>query len=228
MLYQAWKHKQSYRRTTLGRNPSTRKRKWPPQSPKPRSNASAATMASTKYTRPDGQYQDLRRTHQPDTETNTHRFDNDMYAHLNNAVYTHLFDTIANTYLIQHCGMDPFSVNNPSPAPTHGQPSNFPSPSNLVAGADQIGLIVSTHADFFASVRFPDLLEVGLRVNRLSKSSVTWEVGIFRQGEEDVKMVGTYTHVFVLRETMRVGKTGMEERTRKGLEKLLVRPEAKL
>lgn len=151
-----------------------------------------------------------------------------MYAHLNNAVYTHLFDTIANTYLIQHCGMDPFSVNNPTPASTHGQPSNFPSPSNLAAGADQIGLIVSTHADFFASVRFPDLLEVGLRVNRLSKSSVTWEVGIFRKGEEDVKMVGTYTHVFVLRETMRVGKTGMEERTRQGLEKLLVRAEAKL
>lgn len=166
----------------------------------------------------------------PDTDTNTytHRFDNDMYAHLNNAVYTHLFDTIANTYLIQHCGMDPFSVNNPNPAPTHGQPSNFPSPSNLAAGADQIGLIVSTHADFFASVRFPDLLEVGLRVNRLSKSSVTWEVGIFRKGEEDVKMVGTYTHVFVLRETMRVGKTGMEERTRQGLEKLLVKAEAKL
>lgn len=69
---------------------------------------------------------------------------------------------------------------------------------------------------------------VGLRVNKLSKSSVTWEVGIFREGEEDVKMVGTYTHVFVLRETMRVGKTGMEERTRRGLEKLLVRDQAKL
>ncbi|KAJ5423454.1 hypothetical protein N7491_008670 [Penicillium cf. griseofulvum] len=151
----------------------------------------------------------------------TRWFDNDMYAHLNNAVYTHLFDTIANTYLIQHCGMDPFSVNNPTPAPTHGQPSNFPL-------AVEPRLIVSTHADFFASVRFPDLLEVGLRVNRLSKSSVTWEVGIFREGEEDVKMVGTYTHVFVLRETMRVGKTGMEERTRRGLEKLLVRAEAKL
>ncbi|KAJ5782538.1 Thioesterase superfamily [Penicillium paradoxum] len=155
------------------------------------------------------------------------RFDNDMYAHLNNAVYTHLFDTIANTWLIQECGMDPFSVNNPTPAP-NTQPSNFPSPSNLAVGADQIGLIVSTNADFFASVRFPDLLEVGLRVNRLTKSSVTWEVGIFRKGEEDVKMVGNYTHVFVLRETMRVGKTGMEERTRRGLEKLLVKPEAKL
>ncbi|KAJ5499091.1 Thioesterase superfamily [Penicillium expansum] len=150
------------------------------------------------------------KTNQTPTLTNhTHRFDNDMYAHLNNAVYTHLFDTIANT--------------------ANSRPTlQLPLPSNLAAGADQIGLIVSTHADFFASVRFPDLLEVGLRVNRLSKSSVTWEVGIFRKGEEDVKMVGTYTHVFVLRETMRVGKTGMEERTRQGLEKLLVRAEAKL
>lgn len=156
---------------------------------------------------------------------NPPRFDNDMYAHLNNAVYTHLFDTIANTWLIQECGMDPFSVNNRAPATA--QPANMPSPANI-AGVDMIGLIVATHADFFASVRFPDVLEVGLRVNRLSKSSVTWEVGIFRQGEEDVKMVGTYTHVFVLRETMRVGATGMEERTRRGLEKLLVRPEAKL
>lgn len=145
-----------------------------------------------------------------------------MYAHLNNAVYTHLFDTIANTYLIQECGMDPFSVNNPTPSPANSQPANLASPSNL-AVADQIGLIVSTQADFFASVRFPDLLEVGLRVNRLSNSSVTWEVGIFRKGEEDVKMVGTYTHVFVLRETMRVGKMGMGERTRRGLEKLLVK-----
>jgi acyl-CoA thioester hydrolase len=151
-----------------------------------------------------------------------------MYAHLNNAVYTHLFDTIANTYLIKECGVDPFSVNNPTPPPSDPQPANLSSPSNIAAGADQIGLIVSTHADFFASVRFPDLLEVGLRVNRLSKSSVTWEVGIFREGEEDVKMVGIYTHVFVLRETMRVGKTGMEERIRTGLEKLLVKEKAKL
>ncbi|KAJ5121574.1 Thioesterase superfamily [Penicillium bovifimosum] len=151
----------------------------------------------------------------------TRWFDNDMYAHLNNAVYTHLFDTIANTWLIKECGMDPFSYNNPTPG-------HSSSTSSGKVGADMIGLIVSTHADFFASVRFPDLLEVGLRVNRLSKSSVTWEVGIFKSGEEDVKMVGTYTHVFVLRETMRVSKDGMEEKTRRGLEKLLVKEGAKL
>lgn len=150
------------------------------------------------------------------------RFDNDMYAHLNNTVYTALFDTIANSYLIEHCGMNPFSVNNPTPKTPEGQASN------LTGGADQIGLIVSTHCDFFASVAFPDTLEVGLRVAKLGSSSVTWEIGIFRKGEENVKMVGTYTHVFVLRETMRVGKGGMESRVRQGLEKLLSPPEAKL
>ncbi|KAJ5166001.1 hypothetical protein N7492_006297 [Penicillium capsulatum] len=150
----------------------------------------------------------------------TRWFDNDMYAHLNNTVYTALFDTIANAYLIQHCGMNPFSVNNPENS--NGQPSTLP------VGADQIGLIVSSHADFFASVAFPDTLEVGLRVAKLGSSSVTWEIGIFRQGEEDVKMVGTYTHVFVLRETMRAGKGGMEERVRRGLQKLVGGPAAKL
>ena len=145
-----------------------------------------------------------------------------MYAHLNNTVYTALFDTIANSYLIEHCGMNPFSVNNPTPQSSSGQPSN------LNVGADQIGLIVSSHADFFASVAFPDLLEVGLRVAKLGSSSVTWEIGIFRKGDENVKMVGTYTHVFVLRETMRAGKGGMEEQVRRGLQKLVGGPEAKL
>ncbi|KAJ5760658.1 hypothetical protein N7520_007814 [Penicillium odoratum] len=152
----------------------------------------------------------------------TRWFDNDMYAHLNNTVYTALFDTIANSYLIEACGMNPFSVNNPTPKSQQGHPSN------LAVGAEQIGLIVSTHADFFASVAFPDILEVGLRVAKLGSSSVTWEIGVFRKGEEDVKMVGTYIHVFVLRETMRVGNGGMEDKVRNGLQKLLSRPDSKL
>ncbi|CAL5873296.1 uncharacterized protein PFLUO_LOCUS7567 [Penicillium psychrofluorescens] len=150
----------------------------------------------------------------------TRWFDNDMYAHLNNTVYTALFDTIANTYLIKECGMDPFSVNNPT------EKKNAPQEQGqLSVGTDHIGLIVSTHADFFASVRFPDTLEVGLRVVKLSSSSVTWEIGVFRQGEEAVKMVGTYIHVFCLRETMRVGKGGMPEGVRRGLEKLIEGPQ---
>ena len=145
-----------------------------------------------------------------------------MYAHLNNTVYIALFDTIANTYLIEHCGMNPFSVKTTTPQSSDGQPSN------QSEGINQIGLIVSTHADYFGSVAFPDVLEVGLRVAKLGTSSVTWEVGVFRKGEEDVKMVGTYVHVFVVRETMQVAKEGMDGRVRRGLEKLLSGPDAKL
>ncbi|KAJ5948675.1 hypothetical protein N7454_001982 [Penicillium verhagenii] len=144
----------------------------------------------------------------------TRWFDNDMYAHLNNTVYTALFDTIANSYLIEACGMDPFSPKWPAIQPVCRGGANW------LDCFDARGL--------FASVAFPDILEVGLRVAKLGSSSVTWEIGVFRKGEEDVKMVGTYIHVFVLRETMRVGKGGMEDKVRNGLEKLLSRPDSKL
>ena len=35
------------------------------------------------------------------------RSDNDMYSHINNSVYYHLFDSVINTYLIEHCGLSP-------------------------------------------------------------------------------------------------------------------------
>jgi acyl-CoA thioester hydrolase len=37
------------------------------------------------------------------------RSDNDQYAHMNNSIYYHLFDSIVNTYLIEKCGQDPTS-----------------------------------------------------------------------------------------------------------------------
>lgn len=144
---------------------------------------------------------------------NSCRFDNDMYAHLNNTVYTMLFDSIINTYLITKCGMDPFSVNKDE--------SSGPA-------MKQIAIIATSYCDYFASVAFPDVLELGLRVERLGKSSVTYEVGVFRKGEEDVKVVGGYTHVFCERETMRPAAEGMEGSVRKGLEELVKEPKAKL
>ncbi|PYH85968.1 hypothetical protein BO82DRAFT_350754 [Aspergillus uvarum CBS 121591] len=153
--------------------------------------------------------------------------DNDMYAHLNNTVYTKLFDSIINTYLITHCGMNPFSANNPvendrtlslQPGSQTTPQTTTPSPT----ATPQIGLIISSHCDYFASVSFPDTLELGLRVNKLGRSSVTYEVGVFRRGEDAVKVVGGYTHVFVARETMRPTAGGMDPTVRRGLERLLV------
>ncbi|RHZ44872.1 acyl-CoA thioesterase [Aspergillus thermomutatus] len=105
-----------------------------------------------------------------------------MYAHLNNTVYAMLFDSIVNSWLIAECGMDPFSMNK-----TASTASDI---------SQQVGIMVNSYCDYFSSVSYPDVLDVGLRVVKLGSSSVTYEVGVFRRGEEDVKVVGGYTHVF--------------------------------
>ncbi|KAG9226784.1 hypothetical protein CCMSSC00406_0009702 [Pleurotus cornucopiae] len=40
-------------------------------------------------------------------EYRTRWSDNDQYSHMNNSIYYHLFDSIVNTYLVEHCGLDP-------------------------------------------------------------------------------------------------------------------------
>ncbi|KAL2222066.1 thioesterase [Thermoascus aurantiacus ATCC 26904] len=150
-------------------------------------------------------------------EYRTRWSDNDMYAHLNNVVYAHLIDSIVNTYLVSHCGLDPYHHNPLSPSSI----SSAPSGSNS-SRSSQIGLVVSSHCAFFAPVSFPDVLDLGLRVTRLGASSADYEVGIFKRGEEAVKAVGGFTHVFVDRGTGRPAEGGMEEGIRRGLERLVV------
>ncbi|KAL9099763.1 MAG: hypothetical protein Q9163_004781 [Psora crenata] len=113
-------------------------------------------------------------------------------------VYTVLFDSIINAYLMAHCDRNPST-------------------------SDQIGLVVSSYCHFFAPVGFPVLLDLGLRVNKLGRSSVTYEVGVFEHGCEHVKAVGGYTHVFVDRKapTMAPAAHGIPAVVRIGLAKLV-------
>lgn len=116
------------------------------------------------------------------------------------------FDSIINTYLITHCAF----------SPQHSR---------------TIGVVVHSSCNYFGSVAFPAILDLGLRVSKLGKSSVTYEVGVFEQGEEGVKVVGGYTHVFVEREGRKVDREGMEKGVREGLRYLVEReevPEGKL
>ncbi|OKL57602.1 hypothetical protein UA08_06990 [Talaromyces atroroseus] len=142
----------------------------------------------------------------------TYRSDNDMYGHLNNSIYAFLIDSIINHYLITHCGIDPSSSSS-------GGSSNNKH--------NQIGLVVSSYCDYFASVGYPDVLELGLRVVKLGSSSVMYEVGVFKQSEDAVKAVGGFTHVFVERDTMKP-RGGMATDIREGLEKLRVGVSPKL
>lgn len=129
--------------------------------------------------------------------------DNDMYDHMNNSIYNFLYDSVVNTYLIEKCGLHPPS-------------------------SSQYGLVVHSEGDFFGSIAFPSVAELGLRVNKLGKSSVTYEIGLFEKGIEAVKSVGSLVHVFVDRENGRPAATGMNESLKSGLQAILAKESAKL
>ncbi|TQV78284.1 acyl-CoA thioesterase [Exilibacterium tricleocarpae] len=102
--------------------------------------------------------------------------DNDVYGHVNNVVYYAYFDTIANRFLIEKGGLD-----------IHAGPV--------------IGLVVNSQCRYREAVAFPDQLDGGFRVNRVGSSSVEYGLGIFKAGQDRACASGTFTHVFVERET---------------------------
>ncbi|RDA95609.1 hypothetical protein CP533_1151 [Ophiocordyceps camponoti-saundersi (nom. inval.)] len=128
--------------------------------------------------------------------------DNDMYDHVNNSVYNFLFDSVVNVYLADHCGI---------------HPPNSP----------QHPLVAHTSTDFFRSIAYPAVAEVGLRVARLGRSSVTYELALFERGFEPVCAVCDFVHVFVNRVDGRPGSEGMRPDLRAGLERIL-RPASKI
>jgi acyl-CoA thioester hydrolase len=124
--------------------------------------------------------------------------DNDVYGHVNNAVYYSYFDTIINDYLIEH-GLE------------------------IQRGA-AIGLCVESHCAYFRPIAFPDLIDAGLRVTHLGRSSVRYEVGIFARGEDGTSAQGWFVHVFVDRDSRR--STPIPDRIRMALERLVVPPQS--
>lgn len=85
-----------------------------------------------------------------------------------------------------------------------------------------------SHTDYFDSISFPAVAELALRVNKLGKSSVTYEIAVFERGVDKVKSVGEFVHVFVQRKSGRPSTNGMNETMRRGLERLFVGNQSKL
>src|SRR4028119_122666 len=83
--------------------------------------------------------------------------DNDVYGHVNNVEYYAFFDTVINAWLIAQGGLD-------------------------IHAGETIGLCAESHCEFHAALAFPETVEAGLRVGRLGRSSVRYEIGLFRQG----------------------------------------------
>jgi acyl-CoA thioester hydrolase len=119
----------------------------------------------------------MRRAAYPYVQTIPTRWmDNDVYGHVNNVTYYSYFDTVINTWLIREGGLD-------------------------IHAGGQIGLCAESHCRFLAPIEFPQIVQAGLRVEKLGRSSVRYGIGLFIEGGEAAVAEGWFVHVFVDRAT---------------------------
>lgn len=106
--------------------------------------------------------------------------DNDMFGHLNNAVYYQLFDTAINAWINTSTGVDPLAM-------------------------PVLGIVAESGCRYFSELRFPESLMVGLAVTRLGRSSVTYRLGVFKEPDDAgvITALGPWVHVYVDRTSRR-------------------------
>ncbi len=102
--------------------------------------------------------------------------DNDHYGHVNNVASYSFFDTAVNGWLMQATGTD-------------------------IRELPAIGLVVETSCRYVRPLSFPDPLEVGVRVERLGTSSITYVLAVFSEGHDAAASEGRFVHVYVDRGT---------------------------
>jgi acyl-CoA thioester hydrolase len=121
--------------------------------------------------------------------------DNDIYQHVNNVVYFSFFDTAVNQNLLEQGVLS-------------------------IEHSDIVGLVVNNQCQFFAPISFPDQVHVGINVEKIGNSSVTYCLGIFKNDEESLSALGSYTHVYVDRKTQR--PVSIPEKTRALFESMMI------
>lgn len=102
--------------------------------------------------------------------------DIDIYGHVNNVVYLSYFDTAINGWYVE-VGMLEMGV------------------------SENVFLVAETGAQYFSEIKFPDVVHCGIRVTRLGRSSVTYDVALFTQESDMACARGRYIHVLVDNQT---------------------------
>ena len=104
--------------------------------------------------------------------------DNDAYGHVNNTAFYQWFDTAVNAWLVEAGLLD-------------------------IETGDPIGLVVETGCSYFAPLSFPGDVEVGIALEKLGTSSVTYRIGVFGSGQVEPAAQGHFTHAYVGRDSRR-------------------------
>jgi acyl-CoA thioester hydrolase len=121
-------------------------------------------------------------------EVPTRWSDQDAYGHLNNAVHYLMFDTALSSWQIEAAEID-------------------------VRTLPAIALVVETSCRYFAELHFPDLVTVGIALERLGTSSVTYQIVLFGPGRDEPAAAGRFVEVYVDRVTRRPVPVPAELRT---------------
>ena len=129
----------------------------------------------------------------------TRWMDVDVYGHVNNVEYYSYFDTAVAAHLIEVGGLDPYN----SPV---------------------IGLVIETKCLFKKSLLFPIVVNAGLRVVHIGRSSVRYEIGLFREGDDEPAATGHFVHVYVERQSQKPAPIPDERRA--AMETLMMEPSA--
>lgn len=108
----------------------------------------------------------------------TRWMDNDVFQHVNNVNYFSYFDTAVTYYEMKE------KVVGLLDGPTHC-------------------VVAEVACRYHSSLAFPDLVTVGIRVAAIGRSSVRYELGIFRNEEDAAAAEGHFVHVFVERGAQR-------------------------
>ena len=96
--------------------------------------------------------------------------DIDRYGHANNVAYLAWFDTAVNDLYAE---------------------------AGFLAQTDPHFLVAETGCRFFREVLFSDAVRIGVRVRRIGRSSVTYDLAVFVADEPTARAQGRYVHVLV-------------------------------
>ena len=64
-----------------------------------------------------------------------------------------------------------------------------------------IGLVVNSCCQFNQELSYPEVIEVGVNIAKLGGSSLTYDLAIFKHGNDQAAAQGSFVHVFVDRHT---------------------------
>jgi acyl-CoA thioester hydrolase len=102
--------------------------------------------------------------------------DDDVYGHMNNAVYFELIDTAVNAHLAEAVGTD-------------------------IRALPAIGVVAEVSCRYFREIGYPEPVDLGMVIDKVGTSSVIYRVGLFQGDPEgagaEAAAEGRFVHVYV-------------------------------